>query len=435
MKMSQVLHELAVELNAALSSGNCSVASMLSEHGKRSYFPSKGILGQSAEAKGSEINGTIGTAFENDGSPLTLECLAEKVGLDTKAFLYTPSYGLPALRQKWREMMIEKNPSLSGKSFSSPVVTQALTHGLSVASFLFIDEGDKVILPDLYWGNYNLLMHEAYGAQLTTFPMFDNGLFNTAGLEELLNEEGEKKIVLLNFPNNPTGFTATIECAKKIKEIILKAADAGKKIVVLIDDAYFGLVYEEGIYTQSLFADLADSHDNVLAVKLDGPTKEDYVWGFRTGFITFSSKTCGEEQYKALEAKTAGCVRGSISNTSSLAQHFLLSIYDLPEYKEQKKNKYNTLKERYDRIRAIFSEHPEYADSFTPMPFNSGYFMCVKPLGVDVEELRKHLLEKYSTGLIKLTGLLRIAFSSVPLGKLDKLFANIHSAVQDLKQG
>ena len=98
--MSQELHELAVELNTTLSSGNCPVTSMLSERGKRVYFPSRGILGQSAESRGSEINATIGTAFENDGSPLTLECLTKKVGLDTKAFLYTPSYGLPALRQK-----------------------------------------------------------------------------------------------------------------------------------------------------------------------------------------------------------------------------------------------------------------------------------------------------------------------------------------------
>ena len=433
--MPQKIHRLAAELNETLNADGCPVVSMLSERGKRAYFPSKGILGQSAEAKSAEINGTIGTAFENDGSPLTLECLAESVGLDKKAFLYTPSYGLPELRKKWREMMLEKNPSLTGKPFSMPVVTHALTHGLSVASFLFIDPGTPVILPDLYWDNYDLLMHEGYGAEFTTFPMFENNRFNTAGLEALLLAEGEKKVVLLNFPNNPTGFTASIDCARRICDKILKAADAGKKIVVIIDDAYFGLVYEEGVHTESLFADLAVCHENVLAVKLDGPTKEDYVWGFRTGFITFASKTCGEEQYRALEAKAAGIVRASISNTSSLAQYYLLQAYDRPEYREQKQAKYNTLKERYDRILSIFKTHPEYAESFTPMPFNSGYFMCVRPLGADAEDVRRHLLDNYSTGLIMLSGLLRIAFSSVPLDKLDKLFANIHSAVQDLKRG
>ncbi len=433
--MSQKLHELAVELNRTLSTDGSPIASMLSDQGRRLYFPSRGILGQSAAAKGSEINATIGTAFENDGTPLTLECLADIVQLDRKAFLYTPSYGLADLRGKWREMMLEKNPSLRGKQFSMPVVTQALTHGLSVASSLFIDRGDSVILPNLYWDNYDLLLHEGYSAELTTFPMFVNDSFNIDGLAELLMSAGDKKIVLLNFPNNPTGYTASMECAKKICGLITHAADNGKKVIVLIDDAYFGLVYEDGIHTESLFSDLAECHANVLAVKLDGPTKEDYVWGFRTGFITFASKSCSRDQYVALEAKAAGCVRGSISNTSSLAQYFLLHIYELPEYRKQKRDKYNTLKERYLRIREIFATHPEYADSFHPMPFNSGYFMCVKPVeGVDPEDVRKLLLAKYNTGVIVLSGLIRIAFSSVPLNKLDLLFANIHNAVQELQR-
>ena len=35
---------------------------------------------------------------------------------------------------------------------------------------------------------------------------------------------------------------------------------------------------------------LVDLHPNVLGIKLDGATKEDYVWGFRVGFITFGFK-------------------------------------------------------------------------------------------------------------------------------------------------
>lgn len=432
--MSSELHELAVELNNTLASNNSAVASMLSERGKRAYFPSRGILGQSAEAKDAAINATIGTAFENNGTPLTLECLAAKVGLNTSAFLYTPSYGLPPLRQKWRTMMLQKNPNLADKTFSMPVVTNALTHGLSISSFLFVDQDEKVILTDLYWDNYDLLMHECHGAEMTTFPMFKEGVYNAEGLVEKLMSEGEKKILLLNFPNNPTGYSATIDDAEKICAAIVSAAEAGKKVVVIIDDAYFGLVYEDRVHGESLFAELANCHENVLAVKLDGPTKEDYVWGFRIGFITFGCKGCTAEHYKALEAKAAGVVRATISSTSSLAQHFLLHAYELPEYAEQKITKFQTLKERYIRIKAIFAEHPEYANSFTPMPFNSGYFMCVKPINANSEKLRKLLLEKYSTGVIVISGLLRVAFSSVPLGKLDQLFENLHNAVQEMQK-
>lgn len=433
--MADQIHPLAQTLNADLSAGDSPLLGLLSEKGKRAYFPSRGILGQSAEAKDASINATIGTAFEEDGSPLCLECLEELVKIPSTAYLYAPSFGLPNLRETWRNMLLTKNPSLAGKAFSLPVVTNALTHGLSVAGHLFVDPGDAIILPDLFWDNYELLFEEAYGGRLTTFPMFDGPAFNTAAMAKLLNAPGDRKIVILNFPNNPTGYTATESDTAAIRAALLQAAEAGKHLVVILDDAYFGLVYEPGVSKESLFTELADLHPNILAVKLDGPTKEDYVWGFRVGFMTFGIKGATPAQYKALEAKTAGIVRGSISSVTSIGQHLLQKAYTQPDYATQKQTKYDILRRRYTRIKEILAQHPEYRASFEPMPFNSGYFMCVRPLGVDAETLRKHLLATRNTGVIVLSGLIRLAFSSVPYDKLDALFSNLHAAIQELKQG
>lgn len=433
--MSRPIHPLAAALNADLAADHCSLFDMLSPKGQRTYFPSKGILGQSAEAKDAKINATIGTAFEEDGSPLCLECLEDMVKLPSTSFLYAPSFGLPALRETWRSMLLTKNPSLAGKSFSLPVVTHALTHGLSVAGQLFVGEADAVILPDLYWDNYELLFEEACGGELTKFPMFDGLSFNVAAMEKLLQSPGDRKIVILNFPNNPTGYTATHSDAEVICAALLRAAEAGKKVVVILDDAYFGLVYEPGVSKESLFCALANAHRNLLVVKLDGPTKEDYVWGFRTGFMTFGIKGATPAQYKALEAKAAGAVRGSISSASSIAQHLLQKAYSLPDYSVQKQAKFEILQRRYQRIKEILKAHPEYGASFQPMPFNSGYFMCVKPLGVEPEAVRKRLLAKKGTGVIVLSGLIRLAFSAVPHDKLEALFDNLHATIQELKDG
>ncbi|MDD4102251.1 MAG: aminotransferase class I/II-fold pyridoxal phosphate-dependent enzyme [Kiritimatiellae bacterium] len=427
-------HPLAQTLNNDLAAGGSTLLEMLSAKGKQAFFPSRGILGQSAEAKDTAINATIGTAFEEDGSPLCLECLEEMVTVPSTAYLYTPSYGLPALRETWRAMIISKNPSLDGKGFGLPVVTNALTHGLSVCGYLFVDPADQIILPDLYWDNYELLFEAAYGGKLTTFPMFDGQNFNVTGLDRLLQTPGDRKIVLLNFPNNPTGYTATEKDALAIRDTLLKAAEAGKRVVAILDDAYFGLVYEPGVSRESLFTELSDLHPNLLAVKLDGPTKEDYVWGFRVGFITFGAKGASAAQYKALEAKAAGIVRGSISNVSSIGQHLLQKAYKQPEYDKQKKAKYQILQRRYMRIKEILAENPAYSATFDPMPFNSGYFMCVKPKGADSEAVRQLLLSKHNTGVIVLAGLIRLAFSSVPLDKLNTLFSNLHDAIRELQK-
>jgi aspartate/methionine/tyrosine aminotransferase len=424
---------LAKALNDDIASSKNAAFELLSEKGKRIFFPSKGILGQSAEARKTEINATIGTAFEEDGSPLCLECIEELVNLASQSLLYTPSYGLPELRERWKDMIYAKNPSLGKKEISLPLVTSALTHALSVSAYLFANEGDKVILSDLNWDNYELIFEQGFGAELETYKTFENNAYNIKGLEEKLMEPGDKKILLLNFPNNPGGYTLTEKESLELRKALLSVAEAGKNIVVILDDAYFGLVYEDGVFKESLFSHLADLHQNILAVKLDAPTKEDYVWGLRIGFMTFGIKNSTAAQYKALEAKAAGVVRGSISNCSSIGQHMLLKAFSSSAYASQKENKYGILKSRYLKIRKILAAHPEYQESFVPVPFNSGYFMCVKPLGVEAEAVRKNLIESYGTGVIVLSGLIRIAFSAVPYDKLELLFSNIDSSIRKIK--
>lgn len=431
--MNKPLNVLAEKLNSTLSENGCTIASLLSERGLRAYFPYHGILGQGAEAKGAEINATLGTAKEDDGSPLCFDCLKERLDVPPAAFLYAPSFGQADLRKRWSALLDAKNPSLKGVPRSLPVVTTALTHALFLAGQLVVNRGDKVIIPDLFWDNYDLIFSEAFGASFNTFPTFSGRRFNVSGLKRKLLSKGEKKIVVLNFPNNPTGYTPTEAEAEAIRDAFLEAAQAGKKIAAIIDDAYFGLVFEKGVYRESIFAKLADLHENILAIKLDGATKEDYVWGFRVGFVTFGMKGATPAQLKALEDKAGGLVRSTISSSSNIAQALLAAAYDDPRYGDEKAAKFATLQHRYATIKAILRKHREYAASFKAMPCNSGYFMCVKPLGADAEAVRRQLIEKYSTGTIMLGGLIRIAFSSVPTEKLEKLFANIDAAIRDLQ--
>jgi len=425
------MNALAKKLNATLGPA----AAFLSPAGKRLYFPYGGILGQGAEAKKCALNATIGMAFEEDGSPLVMKCFADQVNLDRKAFLYAGSFGNPTLRETWKKLQVRKNPSLKGVDYSLPVVTNALTHGLRIAAELFAGPQDKVVVPDLFWDNYALIFEEACGSKLATFNTFTPaGAFDAKALQAALLAPGAKKILILNFPNNPTGYTATLEDARAIVAAVKAAAAAGKKVVVLLDDAYFGLVYEKGIHGESLFAEFATLDENVLAVKLDGCTKEDYVWGLRVGFVAFAFKGATPEQLKALEAKAAGDVRSAVSNITSIGQAMAVKALQDKAYAAQKREKYAVLKKRYGVIRRLLKQHKEYARAFQVMPFNSGYFMCVKPLGVEAEAVRRQLIEKYSTGTIVLSGLIRLAFSTVPSDKLPTLFANVAAAVADLRK-
>lgn len=432
--MNDKLNEQALQLNRQIGGACPAVLEMLSKRGRAIYFPKLGILAQSAEANGKEIDATIGIALEENGAPMILPAIAANCSLKAGEMVsYAPSPGRPDIRKIWKEMLVKKNPSLAGKNFSLPVVTSALTHGLSMSAYLFCNEGDSLIGPDLYWENYDLIFVNGYGARLTPYPLFDGKGFNLAGLKEHLRANTpSKKIVCLNFPNNPTGYTPTIDEAAAIAALLHEAARAGNRLVVIIDDAYFGLVFEKNIFRESGFTLLCDLHPNILAVKLDGPTKEDYVWGFRVGFITYGIKGGTPAVYSALEAKTAGAIRGNVSNSANISQSMLLKAYGAHTYASERRQKYEILKARYQAVKKILAEHPEYGKHFEPLPFNSGYFMCLKMISVDPEDLRRKLLENYSSGVIVMNNLVRIAFSSTPLAKLPKLFENIYKAADEL---
>ncbi len=423
------MHPLAIETNARLPE---QILRMLSERGRHIFFPSKGILGQAGEARGRRINATIGIALEEDGTPMRLSGLDDAIPLSPRdAFPYAPSYGKAELRDRWAELIRTKNVDVGDMPISRPVVTSALTHALSVAGYLFLDPGQDIILSDLYWGNYGLIFKNAYGANLSTYQTFDGDGFNVDGLKaQLLAGAPGKRVVVLNFPNNPTGYTCTAAEADGIRDALVAAADAGSDVVVLIDDAYFGLVYDSNIMTESIFGRLANAHERILAVKIDGATKEDYAWGFRVGFITYAGQGLESDALVALADKTAGAVRGNISNASHLSQSLLLAAYEDQAYQSWKAEKYAVLKKRYDVVREVLASHPEYGESFEALPFNSGYFMCVRPRHGDADAIRRHLLEHFDTGVIATSGLIRIAFSSAPTSVLPELFENLHQACQ-----
>jgi aspartate/methionine/tyrosine aminotransferase len=435
------MNALAQELNEIIVNGNAFIFEMLSEVGKNLFFP-KGILSQSAEAKEKayRFNATIGMATEKGRTMHLPSVMSAITGWEPEeALSYAPSFGIKPLREAWRESIFEKNPSLKGKKISLPVVTNAITHGLSVVSDMWVDPGDVIVLPDKIWGNYNMIFVVRRGARIVQYPLFDrNGRFNLEGFEKCLSHEAEKEskiIVLLNFPNNPTGYTISPSEGDRISDTLMEIARKGTNVLALTDDAYFGLFYEQDTLKESMFSRMAGRAPRLLAVKLDGATKEDYVWGLRVGFITYGAHVMGSHAafYDALERKTSGAVRGSISNVSHLGQTIVLNLLKSETYRAEKAQKFEIMKGRALELKRVLRD-PKYATAWDVYPFNSGYFMCLNLKTVQAEPLRVHLLQTYGIGLISLGPTdLRVAFSCIEKEDIRELFDTIYQGVKDLE--
>ncbi len=422
------------EANAALAG---TVAErLLSRYGRRAYFP-KGIVAQTAEAnkKASRFNATAGMAF-TEGQPIALPSIRAAVPSLSPSELvgYSTTAGEPRLREIWKAAMVEKNPGLAGVPTSVPLVTAGLTHGLSIAGDLFIDAGDPVVIPDLAWENYRLMYEDRREARFVTFPFFTrSGGFNAAGLREaLVREESRgKAIVLLNFPNNPTGYSPTRDEAQAIVHVLGDLADRGLSMLVIIDDAYFGLFFEEETCKESLFTYLAPLHENILAVKIDGSTKEDMVWGFRVGMLTYGAKGLQPAQYSALENKTMGAIRATVSMAGRPAQYLLIRAMEKPTYRQEKEAAVRLVEAKYRKVKQVLAGR-KVPPALELLPFNSGYFMCFRLKRGSAEELRQKLLEQGVGTVAMDERLLRIAFSAVEPEQVEELYDAVYRAAQAL---
>jgi aspartate/methionine/tyrosine aminotransferase len=276
-------------------------------------------------------------------------------------------------------------------------------------------------------------------AEIATFPFYEGGGFATGAFAEALERHGrerDKLLVLLNFPNNPSGYMPTEAEGDAIVAALVAQAERGTKVVAIFDDAYFGLFYHLGgpSLTESLFGRAANAHPNLLGVRLDGATKELFVWGLRCGFLTIApgrADTSGEV-CEVLDAKLRGAIRSGISNSPQLSQTLVRKALAKSSIDDERKQKQEILRARAEKVYEV-ARAPRFRESWNVYPFNSGYFMCVETLGVTAEEVRLRLLDAYGIGTIAAGEHdLRVAFSCLELEEIEPLFEALHRAIQEL---
>jgi aspartate/methionine/tyrosine aminotransferase len=187
--------------------------------------------------------------------------------------------------------------------------------------------------------------------------------------------------------------------------------------------------------TESLFGLLTGRHPNLMAVKLDGATKELFAWGLRCGFITFGpgDPASAEVVRDVRDATTRGAIRGALSNSPMLSQTLVEKALETSSIADERKEKAELLRTRAARVYEVVNR-PAFRETFDPYPFNSGYFMCVKVKGVDAEKLRLHLLDRHQVGLISTSPTdIRVAFSCLELDQIEPLFETLHQAIRELR--
>lgn len=415
----------AETLNQQIQTAWPAAAALLSPMGLRAAFPA-GVPAQAAEAKGCEFNGSIGQVTDGHGNALPLPSLSNLLGdLDRNAsLLYPPQLGIAGLRALWRDRITARAPGLS---LPLPMVTVALTHGISLCADLFCDAETTVLIPSPSWGNYKAVFGLRREAHLASWAVFDTEMrFNIAGFKAALAQITGRCLVVLNFPGNPTGYSPTEAEADAIAEAVLQHR---YPLVIVCDDAYQGMVYEKSAIQDSIFYRIQPHLDPArhLLIKVDGATKELAFFGGRVGFLTFATD---EPTAESLLDKAAAIARGTVSSAPAPSQVAVMTCLKNPNLQQELAELHAVLAQRYEKLKACLPDLN--AVGVQAFPFNSGCFALLRlPEGCDPHTLRKKLIHSYSVGLVALPEerALRVAYCSMHADQIEEAISRLVRAL------
>ncbi len=187
---------------------------------------------------------------------------------------YTPSAGLPELRQAIAEKL-EADNGLSYRA-SQIVVSSGAKHSCYNAILATCQPGDEVLIPAPYWVSYPDMVRLA-GAEPVIVPTSERNGWKMRASDFENAMTPRTKMLILNSPNNPSGSVYTREELEGIVEVA-----AEEDIYILSDEIYEKLVYDDTkhVSTASISKEAYD-----LTITVNGFSKAYAMTGWRLGYL------------------------------------------------------------------------------------------------------------------------------------------------------
>lgn len=194
-------------------------------------------------------------------------------GLEQGYTSYTANRGMPELREE----IVQHYARRFGNTYEAAtdvLVTVGVSEALDIALRALLSPGDEVLIPEPCYVSYQACTILAGGVPVTVPARLDNEFRITP--EELEEHVTEKtKVLLIGYPNNPTGAIMT-------REDLLKIAAFAEKhdLIVISDEIYGDLTY--GDEEHVCFSSLPNMQERT--VLLNGFSKAYAMTGWRIGY-------------------------------------------------------------------------------------------------------------------------------------------------------
>lgn len=299
---------------------------------------------------------------------------AMKEALDKNFTHYAASDGLQELRQAIANFYQRRHQL--DLNWQQIMVTVGASQGFMITMMALLNPGDKVLIPSPYFPLYGYSSILSGGDSVFVDTSADGFVLTPEALDHQLQGHPEIKLLMLNYPNNPTGTTYSKDQVKGLAEVLRKYPD----VYILSDEIYGDLVYDGDHY--SMVEELPNR-----TILLAGASKSYAMTGFRLGFLHIPADLY-EELFKIFQTMVT-CV-------STPDQWAGVAAYnDGDQAIDDMKGEYNHRRKMIvDRMTAMGFDIPHPAGAFYVFPRIPAKY------GDDDQAFALDLAEKAKVGVI-----------------------------------
>lgn len=374
------------------------------------------------------VNATVGAIYDDEEKFATLEVVDEYYRQMPAEELmnYASIAGLPDYLQAAIDFTFQefKPDNAYIKAVATPGGTGAVRHIM----YNYLEEGQKALIPDWFWGPYRTIADENRRS-VETYQMFDaDNNFTLTSIKDKSREVlkvQDNLVIIFNTPgHNPTGYSITYEQWKEILDFYKACAeDKQKKIVLLLDIAYIDYAGDPK-ETRKFLNLLGGLPENILITMAFSMSKSFLIYGMRSGAaIALSSSAEVAEEFARINAFSN---RGIWSNGTRGAQKLLADVIAKPELSariDAEREKYCKMVEK--RAAIFMKEAQEIG--LKPLPYHGGFFITVPAANPQAVSDK---LQKANIFVVPLKKGVRFAICSVPTHKIPGLAAKTLDAMK-----
>jgi aminotransferase len=190
--------------------------------------------------------------------------------------VYTSNAGILELRQEISNMLKTQDISYDSDEIC---VTVGGSEGLMDVFSTLINPKDKVLIPTPAYPAYESCV-KLLGGEIINYNLNESDFsIDFSKLQDIIKQQNPKLLVL-SYPSNPTGAVLSKEARDKLYEIV-----KNEDIIVITDEMYSSLCFEDNYYSIAQFKDIKDK-----VIVVNGFSKMFSMTGLRIGYVCASNK-------------------------------------------------------------------------------------------------------------------------------------------------